>query len=178
MRARVALVCVGWAFAAAAGALASDPNDPASLHAPHREPGGGPFFNPWQRMDGSFLAFLRWRLSSNPYDKSAEPNVPVVANDGASLAAPLAGAELTWVGHSTVAIHDGADVGLTDPQFSPRAFLPRRHQPPGIPLASVPPDAFAVVSHSHYDHLDSDTVEELPATVGWYVPLGLGEFFR
>ena len=178
MRARVALVCVAWAIAAAVAAAASDPNDPSSLHAPHREPDGGPFFNPWNRMDGSFLAFLRWRLSSNPYDKSRRADVPVVANDGSSLAQPLDGAELTWVGHATVAIHDGGDVALTDPQFSPRAFLPRRHQPPGIPLASVPANAFAVVSHSHYDHLDADTVEELPATVGWYVPLGLGDFFR
>jgi N-acyl-phosphatidylethanolamine-hydrolysing phospholipase D len=42
----------------------------------------------------------------------------------------------------------------------------------------VPPDAFAVVSHDHYDHLDAGTVERLPASLGWYVPLGLGDWFR
>jgi N-acyl-phosphatidylethanolamine-hydrolysing phospholipase D len=177
VRARIALAVAAWTLGAGLARADTDPNDPSSLHAPHRDPDGR-FFNPWQPMDSSFGKFLRWRLSNNPYDKSEEPNVPVVANNGASLARPVEGAELTWVGHATVAIHDGADVALTDPHFSPRAFLPRRHQPPGIPLASVPADAFAVVSHSHYDHLDSDTVEELPASVGWYVPLGMGEFFR
>jgi N-acyl-phosphatidylethanolamine-hydrolysing phospholipase D len=177
MRAHAVLAFAACVLSAAVARADTDPNDPSALHAPHRD-ADGRFFNPWQPMEASFGKFLRWRLSSNPYDKSAAPNVPVVANDGASLARPVAGAELTWVGHATVAIHDGADVALTDPQFSPRAFLPRRHQPPGIPLASIPADAFAVVSHSHYDHLDSDTVEELPASVGWYVPLGLGGFFR
>jgi N-acyl-phosphatidylethanolamine-hydrolysing phospholipase D len=49
---------------------------------------------------------------------------------------------------------------------------------PGIPIEAVPPDAFAVVSHNHYDHLDRWSVETLPASVGWFVPLGLGDWFR
>ena len=176
--ARAALLGVAAWLAAAGAAAAGDPNDPALLHAPHREGTDGPFFNPWKPMESSFFRALRWQLSNNPYDKSHPANVPVVRNDGGSLARPIDGAELTWVGHATVAIHDGADVALTDPHFTSRALVLRRHQAPGIPLAAVPADAFAVVSHSHYDHLDSDTVEELPATVGWYVPLGLGGFFR
>jgi N-acyl-phosphatidylethanolamine-hydrolysing phospholipase D len=101
-----------------------------------------------------------------------------IANDGRSLAGVQGSAELTWIGHATVAIHDGDDVVLTDPHFSKRALLPARAVPPGVPIESIPADAFAVVSHSHYDHLDAETVETLPASVGWYVPLGLGEFFR
>ncbi len=169
---RIAIVCL------AGAALAGDAAEPADpLRAPHRNP-DGTFFNPWQPFETSFANFLRWRFSSNAYDKSAVPNVPRVANDGASLAGRQNSSELTWVGHATVAIHDGDDVVLTDPHFSERALIPRRAVPPGVPIESIPADAFAVVSHSHYDHLDAETVETLPATVGWYVPLGLGEFFR
>jgi N-acyl-phosphatidylethanolamine-hydrolysing phospholipase D len=140
----------------------------------------GTYFNPWERPEDphSWWAALKWQLSPNEFDKSATPVLPVVANDGASLSRPNAPAELTWVGHATFAIHEGNDVVLTDPIWSERALLPKRKVPPGIPLSAVPPDAFAVISHSHYDHLDSDTVESLPVTVGWYVPLGLGAFFR
>jgi L-ascorbate metabolism protein UlaG (beta-lactamase superfamily) len=35
-----------------------------------------------------------------------------------------------------------------------------------------------VISHNHYDHLDAFTVDTLPDSVEWYVPLGLGEWFR
>jgi N-acyl-phosphatidylethanolamine-hydrolysing phospholipase D len=101
-----------------------------------------------------------------------------VANDGASLAGMEASASATWVGHATFAVHDDADVFLTDPHFGPRALIPGRLQPPGVPIESIPADAFAVVSHAHYDHLDEWTVERLPESVAWFVPLGLADWFR
>jgi N-acyl-phosphatidylethanolamine-hydrolysing phospholipase D len=67
---------------------------------------------------------------------------------------------------------------LTDPHFSKRAFLPARQFEPGVPLESIPPDAFAVISHNHYDHLDAGTVDRLPESVQWFVPRGLAEWFR
>ena len=75
-------------------------------------------------------------------------------------------------------MHDGDDVLLTDPHFGDRALLPGRIGAPGIPVSAIPPDAFAVISHNHYDHLDADTVAELPESIHWYVPLGMAEWFR
>jgi N-acyl-phosphatidylethanolamine-hydrolysing phospholipase D len=146
------------------------------LYAPNLR--DGRYFNPWQPFDWSFWRFVRWRLERNPYDKSSPAATPRVANDGASLAGRENSATVTWVGHATLAIHDEDDVVLTDPHFGPRALLPARKVEPGVPLASIPADAFAVISHSHYDHLDAGTVEALPDTVGWYVPLGLADWFR
>ncbi len=163
-----------WAWIAL---LAGVTFDPALLREPHRDADGA-FFTPWGQQETTLWDFLEWRFSRNAYDKSATPVVPRVANGGESLRQTNPGAELTWVGHATFAIHEGDDVVLTDPHFGERALLPKRLVAPGIPLESVPAHAFAVVSHSHYDHLDAETVERLPATVGWYVPLGLGDFFR
>ena len=53
---------------------------------------------------------------------------------------------MTWVGHSTFAVQDEGDVFLTDPHWGPRALVPPRLTPPGIPLSSVPEDAFAVLN--------------------------------
>jgi N-acyl-phosphatidylethanolamine-hydrolysing phospholipase D len=146
------------------------------LYAPHGEPGR--FFNPWGQFPNRRTDVLRWKLGGNPYDKSAPPQVPVVANDGAYLKDRNQPASVTWVGHSTFAIHDGGDVLLTDPHWGARALVPRRLTPPGIPLEAVPADAFAILSHNHYDHLDSWTVRRLPETVRWFVPLGLAAWFR
>ena len=148
----------------------------ATLYASHAE--GERFFNPWHRFDTGPLDMLRWTLSRNPYDKSAPVVVPRVPNSGASLAGSEHSSVITWVGHSTFAIHDGEDVALTDPQFGRRALWPARESAPGMPIESIPPHAFAVISHNHYDHLDAYTVEALPDTVEWYVPLVLGAWFQ
>jgi N-acyl-phosphatidylethanolamine-hydrolysing phospholipase D len=146
------------------------------LRAPHHGPDG--FFNPWEPFDWSLMRFLRWQFSRNPFDKSRDPTIARVTNDGSGLAGREHSATATWVGHATVAIHDDDDVFLTDPHFSERALVPRRVVPPGVPIESIPADAFAVISHNHYDHLDAGTVERLPETVAWFVPLGLAEWFR
>jgi L-ascorbate metabolism protein UlaG (beta-lactamase superfamily) len=148
------------------------------VRSPHRDADG--FFNPWHRYEPAGLwTYVRWQLfSRNAYDKSAAPSIPVVQNDGAYLAGVETSASITWVGHATFAVHDRDDVFLTDPHFGKRAFLPARTTQPGLPIASIPRDAFAVISHNHYDHLDEWTIESLPESVGYYVPVGLGEWFR
>ncbi len=162
-----------------AGERAAAPPAAASLYAPHHGDDG--YFVPWGEDDSRGLgAFFRWQFAKNAYGGMSRSPAPRVANDGASLARPLprGSAELTWVGHASFAVHDGADVFLTDPHFGARAFLPPRLVAPGVPLAAIPHDAFAVISHSHYDHLDAFTVNALPEDFAWFVPLGLAEWFR
>lgn len=153
-------------------------DDVSLLYAAHRRD-DGTFFTPWRPFDKNFWSAARWWFSRNTYDKSGRPERPLlVANDGAYLAGIAGSASVTWVGHATFAVHDDDDVFLTDPHFGKRSLVPKRQQPPGIPIEAVPPDAFAVVSHSHYDHLDEWSVESLPETMAWFVPLGFGEWFR
>jgi N-acyl-phosphatidylethanolamine-hydrolysing phospholipase D len=154
----------------------SVPQDAETLYAPHGQPGS--FFTPWGDRPHGLLDALRWHFSRNPYDKSRPPRVEVIENDGAYLSKAEHSAAITWIGHASFAIHDAHDVVLTDPHFGERALLPARAVPPGIPLEAVPDDAFAVISHNHYDHLDAYTVDRLPATVQWFVPLGLADWFR
>jgi L-ascorbate metabolism protein UlaG (beta-lactamase superfamily) len=165
------------ALSAAAQRARDLPTARDALRAPHSE--NGVFFNPWERMDYSPWKALRWWLiDRNPFDKSREPRVPRVRNTGDYLARPAARPNVTWVGHATLAIQEGTDVVLTDPHFGPRALWPRRLYPPGVPLAAIPGGALAVVSHTHYDHLDEETVRALPESVTWFVPLGVGTFLR
>jgi N-acyl-phosphatidylethanolamine-hydrolysing phospholipase D len=148
------------------------------LYAPHGDPESG-FFTPWSDDPKTLWGLVRWWfLTRNEYDKSADPVVPSVANDGAVLVGIEPFPTITWVGHSTFAIHDGDDVILTDPHWGPRALIPARESEPGIPIEAVPSDAFAVISHDHYDHLDVGTIERLPESVWWFVPLGLADWFR
>lgn len=184
-RRRLSLCLLSIAGAAIPGIACTPPEDRAppavssevsTLYAPHGEAGN--FFVPWGTFNTGVLDVLRWRFSRNPYDKSRPLEIPRVENDGADLVGVEGSSAITWVGHATFVIHDGDDVALTDPHFGRRAGLPNRRSAPGIPIDSIPPDAFAVISHNHYDHLDRYTVENLPQTVEWYVPIGLGDWFR
>ena len=153
------------------------PPEAASLYMPHYR--DGEFFNPWGEMGSKAWDVVRWRLFDwNPYDKRRTPELPLVANAGAYLSRSGEPPSITWIGHASFAVQDGDDVFLTDPHFSKRALLPARFNPPGVPLDAVPGTAFAVVSHNHYDHLDAGTVDRLPESVTWFVPLGLGEWIR
>ena len=105
----------------------------------------------------------------------------MVANDGAYLGRRDEPPSATWVGHATFAVQDAGDVFLTDPHWGPRALIPPRQSPPGIPLSAVTGSAapaFVILSHNHYDHLDAWTVKRLPPAIPWFAPLGLGAWLR
>jgi L-ascorbate metabolism protein UlaG (beta-lactamase superfamily) len=91
-----------------------------------------------------------------------------------------------WLGHATLLLRINDRYILTDPIFSQRAsplrFLgPRRYTPPALAPGRLPPVSAVVISHNHYDHLDAASIRfihrHFPA-VHFYVPLGLGRWFR
>ncbi|MFO1246361.1 MAG: MBL fold metallo-hydrolase [Ramlibacter sp.] len=132
---------------------------------------------------------LRWRYEAirDGLPKPPGSPTPVVAPDLAAIQANArAGAAMvpavTWIGHATALVQASGLNVLTDPIFSERASPvqivgPKRAQPPGVPLADLPPIDVVVVSHNHYDHLDRQSVVDLNhrsqgATL-FLVPLGL-----
>ena len=108
--------------------------------------------------------------------------VPVVRPQLPDAAAELAA---TWLGHATVLLEIGGHWVLTDPvwsdRVSPSATVgPRRHHPVPMELADLPPLSAVLISHDHYDHLDTATIDALvelqDAPV--VVPLGIGAHLR
>jgi L-ascorbate metabolism protein UlaG (beta-lactamase superfamily) len=87
---------------------------------------------------------------------------------------------VTWLGHSTLVIEiDGVRL-LTDPVWGSRASPlpfagPKRFHPPPVRLAALPPLDAVIVSHDHYDHLDSPTIRALAKTrLPFIASLGVG----
>ena len=155
-------------------------------------------------------AFFKWQLERlrGGLPKAAQVPTPQVAADvvfiqsNAKAAAPSPAAAnapgraapalqamqpaITWVGHATMLVQAGGLNVLTDPVFSQRASPvqfagPKRAQPPGLALADLPRIDVVLISHNHYDHLDTNSVTALAQQTGgaplFLVPLGLKDWF-
>jgi L-ascorbate metabolism protein UlaG (beta-lactamase superfamily) len=155
---------------------------------PHQA--GNGFRNLHLEEDHGFFQFLRWRWerlwkdipSGNSYE------FPLAENDPAFLRSNRDKTTLTWIGHATLLLQiNGVNI-LTDPQFSERASPvqwagPKRVVPPGIDLEALPYIDIVIISHDHYDSLDTNTVKKLRSrTAGdkttFFVPLGLKDWFQ
>jgi L-ascorbate metabolism protein UlaG (beta-lactamase superfamily) len=108
--------------------------------------------------------------------------VPVVSPDLPRRAADLAA---TWLGHATVLLEVGGHWVLTDPvwsdRVSPSATVgPRRSHPVPLELVDLPPLSAVLISHDHYDHLDTATIDALVRLqdAPFVVPLGISAHLR
>jgi N-acyl-phosphatidylethanolamine-hydrolysing phospholipase D len=152
------------------------------LYAPHAAEGR--FFNPWMPREEKGLGrFLTWKLSrqENPVPRDGGFLPAVLPHARKRIAALPEGQDfILWVGHATFLLRLGGQYWLTDPMFSRRALLPKRKTPPAITAADIAALGIArlnvIISHNHYDHLDSASIRALPDDARFYVPLGLKEF--
>jgi len=185
-RARLAWLTLG-ALSLLSGCAGLQDNPYYDPSKPHHTPTG--FRNP---DPGGVKAegFWRWqwerRMSGLPKPPDAAHRDWRVAPNLALLHGPAGNPSVTWIGHATLLVRLGGLNVLTDPHFSERASPvgfagPRRYQPPGVALDELPPIHAVVISHSHYDHLDVDSVRQLHqrsgGTLRFFVPLGLKPWF-
>jgi len=156
--------------------------DPRLLYAQHFK--DGKYFNPWMPMENkSFFQVIRWRMTeAQKYTKFQEEYLPPVIPDALKRIEKLGKKDfILWVGHATFLLRINGEWWLTDPMFSHRALLPARKRPPGITLdaiVSLTGRINVVISHNHYDHLDSTSIEKLPPSARFFVPKGMGRFIR
>lgn len=111
--------------------------------------------------------------------------IPVRRVDRAALDALDPGANhVIRLGHSAHLLKLRGRYWLIDPVFSERASPvqwagPRRFHPPPLALHEVPPIEGLILSHDHYDHLDTATIETLLDRVQrYFVPLGVAARLR
>lgn len=93
---------------------------------------------------------------------------------------------ITWLGQSGFLIQAGGVNVLTDPLLSQRAspfnrFGPARLVAAPLSVAELPPIDAVIISHDHYDHLDTRTcaalVERFGGSLPFFTPLGYRAWF-
>ena len=89
---------------------------------------------------------------------------------------------IAWIGHATYLIKLGDTTIITDPVFEknmgPLIFGPKRFVDPAINLKEIPEVNLFLLTHNHYDHLSTRTVQRFPYKKAKVLaPLKLGKYF-
>ncbi|MCW3796572.1 MBL fold metallo-hydrolase [Sphingomonas sp. BN140010] len=136
---------------------------------------GTRFFNPDQpTTDRGLLQVLRWKVTERaadwPESVSVVPARPAARVDRLTV---------TMVGHATLLIQAPGVNLLTDPVWSERASPltiagPKRVTAPGVAFEDLPPIDVVLLSHNHYDHLDTATLQRLQAVHDPLIVMPLG----
>jgi N-acyl-phosphatidylethanolamine-hydrolysing phospholipase D len=164
-------------------AYALDNEKQVEKPAHHVEDG---FQNPYvEKKNRGFFKYMKMRFFSKEEFADYESNahkIPRVETDLDLIQKPPDTLQVTWIGHATILIQYKEINILTDPMFSDRAspltFLgPERFNPPSVKLIDLPHINYIVISHSHYDHLDKKTVQQIGSNTKWLVPIGLQQWF-
>jgi L-ascorbate metabolism protein UlaG (beta-lactamase superfamily) len=122
---------------------------------------------------------------SPPKDKNPLNPLPTIKFIGKDLAE----GKFVWLGHSTVLMKTEGLVVMTDPVFNRASPLPSFNSKSksnffnGKPfifenpvvIDDLPKVDVVIISHDHYDHLDSKAIKDLSNRVDqFFVPLGVG----
>ena len=89
---------------------------------------------------------------------------------------------ILWIGHASFIIKLGDTTIITDPVFSknagPLIFGAKRITDPALDLNEIPNIDLFLLTHNHYDHLDTRTVKRFPfKKAKVMLPLRLGKYF-
>ena len=164
-------------------------HQPAAEGRPFHHLPNGLFRNPpgSPRREVDVPTMLRFftRMTRQGRQPVAIPDGHVVPQKRAvAMLRDMEGADsITWLGHASFLIRLAGKTIITDPYLSdyagPGRFGPKRYVDSGIAIEDLPPIDILLISHNHYDHLDEETLAQLPNKehIQVIAPLRLGAFF-
>ena len=154
----------------------------------------GSWYNHWQRNKPGLAAIMAGFAFNR--DRSVIPNkekldetIPVQKPFWIDHPEKLHSEQIrvTWIGHASVLAEVDGSVILTDPIFSRRCSPvqwagAKRYRRPACTIEELPKIDAVVISHTHYDHLDYNSVLALNTKFGtnlqWFVPSGSKDWFE
>jgi N-acyl-phosphatidylethanolamine-hydrolysing phospholipase D len=136
--------------------------------------GNGRFLNPLGfDRSGRFLQVLSWKLlHRNPYrEELAGQTVRSLSVDWGALE-PADGLAITYLKHASLMLQDAGCRILVDPVFESPFWFLKDYTPFSFDPASIPAPDHVLITHGHYDHLDTESLARLPSDTHVITPPG------
>ena len=139
--------------------------------------GDGRFLNPLGvDRSGRLLQVLSWKLfHRNAFAEQLadQPVTPVSVdfNTGDGLS-------VTYLKHASLMLHDAGRRLLVDPVFASPFWFMKDFTPLDLDRAPLPAPDHVLITHGHYDHLDTDSLARLPRDVHVVCPPGYDDLFE
>jgi N-acyl-phosphatidylethanolamine-hydrolysing phospholipase D len=144
----------------------------------HHAPGG--FVNPvGLGREGRFWDLMQWKLfSENQFKKFFDgEEVTPVSIDWEPVREYGRGS-ITFLKHASVMIKDGDRYILVDPVLSGFFWFIKDFTPLEFNPRDIPEPRHVLITHGHYDHLDTQSLASLDKNTHMITPLGYKEIFE
>ena len=141
--------------------------------------GNGRFMNPVGiARKGRFRELMRWKFSSNAYETylDSQPVFPVDIDW--SKIDKHAGLSITFVKHAGLMIKDGDQRLYVDPIFDDIGFHIKDFSPRAFELDQIPDADHILITHGHYDHMDTASLKHFATGTHVISPLGYDSVFN
>jgi len=139
----------------------------------------GGFLNPFSPIERKNLwRLLQWKLASKNHFRSSYPEEtvrPVDINWDSVKTHP--GCAVTYITHACVMIKDGDCSFLVDPVLS-GLFGFKNYSPLTGQSVRMPDPDHILITHGHYDHLDTRSLKRFKKDTHVISPPGYGNIFR
>ncbi|MDR2105163.1 MAG: MBL fold metallo-hydrolase [Deferribacteraceae bacterium] len=146
------------------------------LYAPHRNK-DGTYFNPWllRQKKITFFGSLRYFLFAEEYKPEFSETGLTNVDNSYKYLRDSEDFSISFAGHASFIIKMDKSAIFIDPFFSDSAFLMKKKVIIDFDFNNVPDKPIVLITHNHYDHLDSYSVKELAKKNAIFiVPQGVG----
>jgi L-ascorbate metabolism protein UlaG (beta-lactamase superfamily) len=126
--------------------------------------------------DVSFKDVLKWKCETRGQNKNEKYELEI-KNEIEKLKTEKD--YIVWLGHSTFLIQISGKRVITDPVFGDIPFVKRVSKTP-YEISELPKIDYVLISHSHYDHLDKNSIKSILkySTPKILVPLGTKKYLK
>ena len=128
---------------------------------------------------GRFWQVMKWKLfSPNRFEKYFDDERVIPVSIDWEPVKAHRGISVTFLKHASVVINDGGRFMIVDPVFADIFWFIKDFSPLAFDPGTIPAPQHVLITHGHYDHLDTPSLASFKKDTHVVTPLGYNQNFK